>query len=110
MSFDMTLNRLYNLKYFDMTLNKLYKLNRLYNLKLPVLKFLGERANHYENEQLYHPNFVWYVERSSLVDISPKSCHLTSFELINQLLYINFPSFECRSEVYVVVVCCVVIS
>ena len=28
--------------------------------------------------------------------IDPKSYHLTAFELINQLPYINFPSFECR--------------
>ena len=30
------------------------------------------------------------------MDIDPKSYHLTAFELINQLLYINFPSFGCR--------------
>ena len=30
------------------------------------------------------------------MDINPKSYHLTAFELINQLPYINFPSFECR--------------
>ena len=30
------------------------------------------------------------------MDINPKSYHLTVFELINQLPYINFPSFECR--------------
>ena len=34
------------------------KLNRLYNLKLPVFKFLGERTNHSENEQIYHPDFT----------------------------------------------------
>ena len=28
------------------------------------------------------------------MDINPKSYHLTAFELINQLHYINFPSFE----------------
>ena len=70
------------------------KLNRLYNLKLPVFKFLGERTNHSENEQIYHPNFVWYVERSSSGDINPASCHLSAFELMNQLLYINFPSLK----------------
>ena len=29
------------------------KLNRLYNLKLPVFKFSGQRTNHSENEQIY---------------------------------------------------------
>ena len=74
------------------------KLNRLYNLKLPVFKFLGERTYHSENEEIYHPNFAWYAERSSSVDINPKSYHLIAFELVNQLPYINFkfPSFECR--------------
>ena len=28
------------------------------------------------------------------MDNSPKSYHLTAFELLNQLLYINFPSFK----------------
>ena len=41
------------------------------NLKLPVFKFLGERTNHSENEQIYYPNFVWYVETSSSRDINP---------------------------------------
>ena len=48
------------------------------------------------------------------MNINPKSYHLTTFELMNQLPYINFSSFECRflkrSEVYVVVVGCVVTS
>ena len=70
------------------------KLNRLYNLKLSVFKFPGERTNHSENEQIYHPNFVWYVETSSSGDINPMSYHLTAFELTNQLLCINFPSHE----------------
>ena len=30
------------------------------------------------------------------MDINPKSHHLAAFKLINQLLYIIFPSFECR--------------
>ena len=29
------------------------------------------------------------------MNISPKSDHLTAFEPINQLLYINFPYFAC---------------
>ena len=29
------------------------------------------------------------------MNINPKSDHLTAFELINQVPYINFPSFEC---------------
>ena len=70
------------------------KLNRLYNLKLPVFIFLGERTNHSENEQIYHPNFVWYVETSSSGDNNLMSYHLTAFELTNQLLYINFSSLE----------------
>ena len=48
------------------------KLNRLDNFNLPVFKFLGERTYHSENEEIYYPNFAWYVERSSLVDISPR--------------------------------------
>ena len=67
---------------------------RLYNLKLPVFKFLAERTNHSENEQIYHPKFVWYAETSSSEDTTPMSHHLTAFKLINQLLYINFPSLE----------------
>ena len=70
------------------------KLNRLYNLKLPVFKTTGERTNHSENEQIYHPNFVWYVEMSSSEDINLMSYHLTAFELTNQLLCMNFPSLE----------------
>ena len=69
-------------------------LNRLYNLKLPVFKFLGERTNHSENEQIYDPNFVWCIETSSSGDINPMSYHLTAFELTNQLLYMNSPSLE----------------
>ena len=30
------------------------------------------------------------------MDINPKLYDLTAFELINQLPYSNFPSFECR--------------
>ena len=94
------------------------KLNRLYNLKLPVFKLLGERTNerpnHSENKQIYHPNFVLYVETSSSGDINSMSYHLTAFELTSQLLYMNFPSLECkifleRSEIYVAVICCVVL-
>ena len=73
----------------------LLKLNRLYNLKLPVFKFLGQRTNHSENKQIHdHPNFVWYVEMSSSGDMNQMPYHLTAFELTNQLLYINFPSLE----------------
>ena len=43
--------------------------------------------NHSENEQIYHPNFVWYIETSSSGDISLMSYHLTAFELTNQLLF-----------------------
>ena len=50
--------------------------------------------NHSENKQIYHPNFVWYVEMSSSEDINPMSCHLTAFELTNQLLCMNFPSLK----------------
>ena len=64
----------------------LLKLDRLHNLKLPVFKFSGEQTNHSENEQVYHPKFVWFEETSSLGDISPMSYHLTAFELTNQLL------------------------
>ena len=37
---------------------------------------------------------TWYVKRSSSGDINPASYHLTAFELMNQLLYINFLSLE----------------
>ena len=70
------------------------KLNRLYNLKLPVFKFLGEQTNHSENEQIYHSNFIWYAETSSSGDINLLSYHLTAFELTYQLLYMNFLSLE----------------
>ena len=53
--------------------------------------------NHSENEQIYHPNFVWYVEMSSSGDINPMSYRLTAFELTNQLRYMNFPSLERKS-------------
>ena len=61
------------------------KLNRLYNLKLPVFKFSEERTNHSENEQICHPIFVWHVETSSSMDINPVSYHLTAFGITNQL-------------------------
>ena len=75
---------------------EILKKNLLYSLKLPVFKFLGERTNHSENEQVYHPNFVWYVGTSSSGDMNPMSYHLTAFELTNQLLYTNFPGVECK--------------
>ena len=37
---------------------------------------LGEGTNHSENEQIYHPNFVGYVETSSPGDINLMSYHL----------------------------------
>ena len=73
------------------------KLNRLYNLKVPLFKFLGGRTNHSENQQVCRANFVWYVETSSSGDINPMSYHLTAFELTNQLLYMNFPSLESKT-------------
>ena len=73
---------------------RMLELNRLYNLKLPVFKFLGERMNRSENGQIHHPSFVWYVATSSSGDINPMSYHLTAFKLTNQLLFINFPSLQ----------------
>ena len=70
-----------------------FKLNRLYNFKLPVFKILGERTSHYENEQTYKPNFVRYVETSS-GDINQMSYHLKTFEITNQLVFMNYPSLE----------------
>ena len=64
---------------------RIVEMNRLSNLKLPVFRFLGERTNHSENEQIF-PNFVWYGETSSPGGINPISYHLTAFELTNQLL------------------------
>ena len=52
--------------------------------------------DHSENEQIYHLNIVWYVEMRSSGDINPVSYHVTAFELTNQLLYLNFPSLECK--------------
>ena len=66
---------------------RIVEMNRLYNFKSPVFKFLGERTNHSEND-------VWYGETSSPGDINVISYHLTAFELTNQLLYSNFPSLE----------------
>ena len=62
----------------------------------PLIQGIRERTHHSENEDVYHSDFAWYVERSPSVDINPKSYHLAPFELINQLPCINFPSFECR--------------
>ena len=45
---------------------------------------------HSENEKIYHSNFPWYIEKSSSVDINPKSYHPAAFELINQLIVTNF--------------------
>ena len=47
-----------------------------------------------KTNRIYHPNFVWYVEKSTSGDINPTSYHLTAFELINQPLYMNFLSLE----------------
>ena len=44
--------------------------------------------------EIYHPNFVWYVETSSSGSINTISYHSTALELTNQLLYMNFPSLE----------------
>ena len=52
--------------------------------------------DHSGNEQIYHPNIVWYVETRSSGDINPMSYYLIVFELMNQLLYLNFPSLECK--------------
>ena len=90
-------------------------IDRLYNVKLHVFKSSGERAYNSDNENIYHPKFAKYAERSSLVDTNPKSYHLIAYELVNPLLYTYFPSFEYRifferSEVCYAVVCCVVNS
>ena len=60
-------------------------------------KFLGERTDHSENEQIYYLNFIWYVETSSSGDINPMSYYLIAFELTDQLHYMNFPSLECET-------------
>ena len=72
------------------------QLNRFYNVKLHVFKSSGERTYNSDKECTYHPTFAWYAERGSLADISLKSYHLIAFELVDPLLYIYFPSFECR--------------
>ena len=82
----------------------LMQLNRLYNVKLHVFKSSGEGTYNSDNENIYHPKFTWYAERSS-----SKSYHLIAFELVNPPLYIYFPGFEYRifferSEIYVAVV------
>ena len=48
-----------------------------------------------DNEKIYYPRFALYTERSSPADANRKSYHLTAFELINPLLYVNFQNFEC---------------
>ena len=65
-------------------------------MKLRVFKLLGQRTIHFENEYIYHPNFVWYVETSSSGDINQTSYHFKAFQLINQLLCINFQSLKCK--------------
>ena len=65
-------------------------------MKVPVFEFSGERTSYSENEQIYYPNFVCYVETRLSGNIDPMSYHLTAFELRNQLLYMNFPSLERR--------------
>ena len=52
------------------------------------------RLKEKERTTLNHPNFVLSAERSSPGDINPTSYCLAAFELINQLLYVNFPSLE----------------
>ena len=47
------------------------QLNRLYNVKLHVFKSSGERTYNSDSENMYHPKFAWYAERSSLADINP---------------------------------------
>ena len=42
-----------------------------------------ERTYNFDNENSYRPKFVWYAKSSSLADISPKSDHLMTFELVN---------------------------
>ena len=70
------------------------QLNRLYNVKLHVLKSSGERTYNSDNKNIYHPKFAWYAERSSVVDINPKSYHLIAFELVNPLLCIIFQALN----------------
>ena len=72
------------------------QLSRLYNAKLHGFRSSGERTYNSDNENIYHPKFAWYAERSSPVDIILKSYHLIAFELVNPLIYNYFPSFEYR--------------
>ena len=72
------------------------QLNRLDNLKSPVFKSLVERTYNSENKKYYHRKFALYAKRNSSTNFNPKSYHLIAFELINPLLYIYFPSFECN--------------
>ena len=72
------------------------QLIRLNNLKLHYFKSSGGMYNSY-NKNIYHPKLACYADRSStLADINRQSYHLIAFELINPLLYIYFPSSECR--------------
>ena len=73
------------------------QLNRLCSVKLYVSKSSEEQTYNSDNENIYHPKFAWFAERSSLADINPKSYNLTAFELVNPLLYFYFPRFECRT-------------
>ena len=74
--------------------NRFVFVSWLWHLPYNGKQALGERTNHSENEQIYHSNFVCYVETSSSGGINPMSYHLIAFELTNQLLYINCPSLE----------------
>ena len=52
-------------------------------------EFLEPKAGSLKTDRVNGP-----LERSSSGDITPTSYHLTVFELITQLLYINIPSLE----------------
>ena len=43
------------------------QLNRLCNVKLHVFKSSAERTYNSDNENIYHPKFAWYAERSSFI-------------------------------------------
>ena len=72
------------------------QLNRLYNVRLHVFKSSGERTYNSDNENIYHPKFACYAERSSLKNINQKSYHLIAVEPVNPLFYFYFSSFEGR--------------
>ena len=64
--------------------------------EITCFKSLGEQTYNFENKKNYYPTFALSVQIGVLQRISNQRRHLIAFELISPLLYINFPSIECK--------------